>query len=199
MKHLKTFLESKLQSEDDITDYLLELVDDGFLEFKKIDIENKKIEFVYSILTDFSSISNLKDLKSFEEKILTLYNILGRWNLEFRIKSKGYHSSELSIYSDAPEYISDCLRDVEMYHLDYDKTGTYFGKGNDIYLGGFINKYQEVFLSIRTENKKDSKIKIQSYIDIKNKNSKKYQLKFVKNIPTGEYIYQIIPKIILSE
>jgi hypothetical protein len=192
MKYLKRFLESKFQSEDDITDYLLELVDDGFLEFKKIDIEKEKFEFVYSILTDFSSISNLKDLKSFEEKILTLYNILGRWNLEFRIKSKGYHSNELSIYSDVPEYISDCLNDVEMHFLDYDVVRTYLGKENDIYLGGFINKHQEVFLSIRTKNKKDSNKKIQSYIDIKNKNSKKYQLKFIKN--EGTHIYQIIPK-----
>lgn len=192
MKYLKPFIESKIESETDASDYLLELVDEEFLFFNKLEFKHiwdssgnnvvgNKIHYVYLISEDFKKINNNKKLEAYINKLSRLSNIIKRWGLGFSI-----FRDELTIIGEAPDYISEfAIKNKGLLFSYSDRNYVYYGSNPSISCR--FNANLEFFISVRGTKKE-----IETYIKNEIKFSEKYKLKLTKE-SSGECEFQIVP------
>lgn len=183
MKYLKPFLESRFKSEDDATDLLLELVDEKFLTFLKLDFKRKydssgnviigcQIWYAYSISNDFYRINNSQKLEDYIKKLSTLSKTIKRWNLDFSIIK-----DELIIIDDAPEYITEFIIN-NSYHLPFGygrNIGYSSFRDDKVSIGSYFNRDLEFFISLKRGNKKER----EDYINNRIRTGQKYKLKLI--------------------
>lgn len=122
MKYLKQFNESEtsnLLTEEDISDYLLEFLDNGSMKFRKSKLECdsyengyaiKHIVLIYDINRKFRNIENVNDMENYINLISTILKICKRWNLDFKLISNetsgSYNETSLLIYQPYPKILS---------------------------------------------------------------------------------------------
>jgi hypothetical protein len=193
MKYLKRFLESRFESEEDVTDYLLELIDNGFLLQKTLSFKNvydssgnivigSNILYGYQISDKFKRIKNNEELENYTNNLSTLYKIIKRWNLNFSIIK-----DEIVIIDESPEYISEFV--IKNGYTTF----SYIGRGWERYgsTGPYtrysFNSNLEFFITLKGTRKE-----IENFISNRIILSEKYQLKLTKE-SSGEVEYQIIP------
>ena len=151
MKHLKTFLESRFVSEDELSDYILELIDEKFLTFLKLELKNKWD--AYSISKDFYRINNSQKLEDYIDKLSILSKSIKRWNLDFSIIK-----DELIIIDEAPEYITEFIINNAQKHLIFSygrNTGYSSFRDDKVSIGFYFNQYLEFFISLNGGNKQE--------------------------------------------
>jgi len=202
MKYLKIFLESRFESEEDVTDYLLELIDNGFLLEKTLSFKTvydssgnivigSNILYRYLITDKFKRIKNTEELENYTNNLSTLYKIIKRWNLNFSIIE-----DEIVIIDESPEYISEFVIKNEYTRFSYiGRTNTVNRAGGgwerygptDPYTRYSFNSNLEFFITLKGTRKE-----IENFISNRIRLSEKYQLKLTKE-SSGEVEYQIIP------
>lgn len=108
MKYIIRFNESQsnnLLTEEDISDYLLEFIDNNSIEFSEINIRNDKdmcyLNIKYKINEIFGCIKDITTLERYNKFINGVTKIIKSWNLEFSIINK-----ELLIIQKAPDIIT---------------------------------------------------------------------------------------------
>jgi len=202
MKYLKRFLESRFQSEEDVSNHLLELLDEEFLSLYGLAFKNvydssgnivigSNILYAYKISDKFKRIKNLEELEKYTSKLSELYRIIKRWNLNFSIIQ-----DEIVIIDESPDYISEFV--IKNPHLPF--YYTHSGQrtsgwemirdkhNGDIGISNYFNSNLEFFIVVKGK-KKD----VENYFTNRLVYGEKYQLK-LKRESQGEVEYQIIPK-----
>ena len=94
MKHLKLFTESvetsKRLSVEDIEDYFLEFIDNGYISFYYNNIPligKKEIHTIFKLSNDFRTITTIEELNNFSSLINQISNVVKRWNLDFKFST----------------------------------------------------------------------------------------------------------------
>jgi hypothetical protein len=197
MKYLKPFLESRFGSEDEISDYILELIDEKFLTFLKLELKNKwdssgnviigsNIWYAYSISKDFHRINNSQKLEDYINKLSILSKSIKRWNLDFSIIK-----DELIIIDEAPEYITEFIINNVGLHLTF-SYGRNFGyssfRDDKVSIGSYFNQDLEFFISLKGGNKQER----EDYMNNRIRTGQKYKLKLT-NESSEKNDFQIIP------
>ena len=196
MKYLKPFLESRFGSEDEISDYILELIDEKFLTFLKLELKNKwdssgnviigcDIWYAYSISKDFHRINNTQKLEDYINKLSILSKSIKRWNLDFSIIK-----DELIIIDEAPEYITEFIINNAQKHLIFSygrNTGYSSFRDDKVSIGSYFNQDLEFFISL-----KGNKQEREDYINSRIRTGQKYKLKLT-NESSEKTDFQIIP------
>lgn len=197
MKYLKPFLESRFGSEDEISDYILELIDEKFLTFLKLEIKNKwdssgnviigcNIWYAYSISKDFHRINNSQKLEDYIDKLSTLSKAIKRWNLDFSLIK-----DELIIIDEAPEYITEFMINNSRLHLTFSygrNTGYSSFFFDKVSIGSYFNQDLEFFISLKGGNKQER----EDYISNTIRTGQKYKFKLINN-SSEKTDFQIIP------
>jgi hypothetical protein len=197
MKYLKPFFESRFVSEDELSDYILELIDEEFLTFLKLELKNKwdssgnviigsNIWYAYSISKDFNRINSSQKLEDYIDKLSTLSKTIKRWNLEFSIIK-----DELIIIDEAPEYITEFIINNTQNHLifSYGRNAGYSSFRDDkVSIGSYFNQDLEFFISLKGGNKQER----EDYMNNRIRTGQKYKLKLT-NESSEKSDFQIIP------
>ena len=197
MKHLKTFLESRFVSEDELSDYILELIDEKFLTFLKLELKNKwdssgnvmigcDIWYAYSISKDFYRINNSQKLEDYIDKLSILSKSIKRWNLDFSIIK-----DELIIIDEAPEYITEFIINNAQKHLIFSygrNTGYSSFRDDKVSIGFYFNQDLEFFISLKGGNKQER----EDYMNNTIRTGQKYKFKLINN-SSEKTDFQIIP------
>lgn len=197
MKYLKPFLESRFGSEDEISDYILELIDEKFLTFLKLELKKKwdssgnvvigcHIWYNYSISVDFRRIYNSQKLEDYIDKLSILSKSIKRWNLDFRLIE-----DKLMLIDEAPEYITEFMINNSGLHLMFgygDRFGYSSYLGEKVSIGSYFNQDLEFFISLKGGNKQEK----EDYINTRIRTGQKYKLKLA-NESLEKTDFQIIP------
>lgn len=197
MKYLKPFFESRFVSEDELSDYILELIDEKFLTFLKLELKNKwdssgnviigsNIWYAYSISKDFHRINNSQKLEDYINKLSILSKSIKRWNLDFSIIE-----DELIIIDEAPEYITEFNINNVQRHLTFSygrNTGYSSFVGDKVSIGSYFNQDLEFFISLKGGNKQER----EDYISNTIRTGQKYKFKLINN-SSEKTDFQIIP------
>ena len=197
MKYLKPFFESRFVSEDELSDYILELIDEKFLTFLKLELKNKwdssgnvtigcDIWYAYSISKDFNRINNSQKLEDYINKLSILSKSIKRWNLDFSIIK-----DELIIIDEAPEYITEFIINNAQKHLIFSygrNTGYSSFRDDKVSIGSYFNQDLEFFISLKGDNKQER----EDYMNNRIRTGQKYKLKLT-NESSEKTDFQIIP------
>lgn len=163
MKYLKLF-ESVL-SEEDITDYLLELVDSGDIFFENIILEkyHSGVRYLtsYSLNEEYEDIESSEILIKYTNCLSNLNLICKRWNLDFRL-----HENTIKIYQRCSKELSDIIYILFPGHLGCDRVQTYFSNrilANqkieiDVNMNIILSVVQLRTLKNNTDRKKNQKV-----------------------------------------
>lgn len=204
MKHLKRFLESRFQSEEEVSDHLLELIDDGFISLKKLNFKKRwdssgnivtgaDILYAYQISDRFKKINSIEELETYTNNLSELYKIIKRWKLNFIIIQ-----DEITIEDQSPEYISEFIINNPNLMFHYSISGhrspgwsslpaSFRGGSPSLWFSIYFTHNLEFFITL-----KGKRPIIENYLKNRLVYGEKYQLKLTKESQT-QVEYQIIP------
>lgn len=107
MKYIKPFNESEasdLLTEEDISDYFLEFIDNEFIKFREVKLNKDYygdkpgyIDCIYVINEKFTKIIDIIDIENYAKLIITISKICKRWNLEFELNNNEVFTNDITL------------------------------------------------------------------------------------------------------
>jgi len=210
MKHLKKFNESveptKRLSVEDLEDYFLEFIDNGFMEFYYSGIpisQNKKIHTTFKLSDKFCNVTTIEELTNFSNLINQIGDVVKRWNLDFKFSTVaignkpgggGQMQTQLTIIQPIPKVI------IDNFNTEIQNFATPFHR---VDLDGFEVRYTR---HIKVDNNSDfiMIVDIQSHRTGSGQNGKwlkpdytkfrESESEFIKHFTTGNIPCEFIEK-----
>jgi hypothetical protein len=202
VKHLKPFNESvkptKRLSVEDIEDYFLEFIDNGYMEFYYSGIpisQNKVIETTFTISNKFRNVTTIEELTNFSNLINQIRDVVKRWNLDFKfytvaIGNKpgggGQMQTQLSIIQPVPKIIIDSFYTTDRVDLN----GLVVSYASDISVDNNSDFILRVYVHIHNGGSgENGKWKKPDYTKFRESESE-----FIKNFTNGNIPCEFIEK-----
>lgn len=128
MKYLRKIFEDKknLLTEEDVSDYLLEFIDNGTIKYEKIVIDKNSnspdsVSLIYSIDPNLKSISNDEDMMRYSKLTSGIVSISKRWGLKYELSNFNTYLGIIQSIPDGIMEISNAIYDSPWHYIHISK------------------------------------------------------------------------------